>query len=76
MRGWPPMGPWWPHATREIVDRKKAELIAVQVEPFAGLVKATGRTRSVTYLAGKRISEKDLNSMNFLVQGIICHIPK
>ena len=72
--GLAPYGPMVPHATREMVDRKKAELIAGKFTPFTGPIK--DQSGKVRIPAGKRISEKDLNSMNFLVQGIIGHIPK
>ena len=72
--GLAPYGPMVPHDTRKIVDRKKAELIAGKFTPFTGPIK--DQSGKVRIPAGKRISEKDLNSMNFLVQGIIGQIPK
>ena len=69
-----PFGPMVPQDVRSLVERKKAEILSGQFAVFSGPVK--DQSGKVRVPAGKRMSEKELNSMNFLVQGIVGKIPK
>ena len=69
-----PYGPMVPEDVRKLVDRKKADMLAGKFAPFTGPVK--DQAGKVRVPAGQMMSEKDLNSMNFLVQGIVGKLPK
>jgi basic membrane protein A len=69
-----PFGPMVPGDIQSLVKRKREELLSGKFAVFTGPVK--DQSGKVRVPAGKRMSEKDLNSMNFLVQGVTGSIPK
>lgn len=72
--GLAPFGPMVPQDVRDRVERKKAEILSGAFDVFHGPIKdQTGKARVP---AGKRMSEEEMLSMNFLVEGVIGKIPR
>lgn len=69
-----PFGSMVPQDVRDLVNRKKGDLIAGKFDVFEGPLKdQSSRTRLA---AGKRMSDPDMLSMNFFVEGVVGQIPK
>jgi basic membrane protein A len=72
--GLAPFGPMVPQSLRDRVNGKKAEILSGKFDPFIGPVK--DQSGKVRVPAGKRMADKGMHSMNFLVEGIVGKIPK
>ena len=72
--GLAPFGPMVPQSVRDLVGRRKAEILSGQRAVFHGPVK--DQSGKVRVRAGANMPIKDLLSMNFLVMGIVGKIPK
>ncbi|MFQ5911890.1 MAG: BMP family ABC transporter substrate-binding protein [Nitrospinota bacterium] len=69
-----PLGPMVPQAVRDLVERKKAGILSGKLDVFHGPIK--DQSGKVRVPAGKSMSEKDMLSMDFLVEGVVGKIPK
>jgi basic membrane protein A len=68
-----PFGPMVPKAVQDLVNQKKAAMKAGKFDVFEGPVKdQSGKVR----VASGRMSDKDMLSMSFFVEGVVGKIPK
>ncbi len=72
--GLAPFGPMVPQSVRDLVGRRKAEILSGKRAVFHGPVK--DQSGKVRVRAGANMPVKDLLSMDFLVKGITGRIPK
>ncbi|MFQ5693939.1 MAG: BMP family ABC transporter substrate-binding protein [Nitrospinota bacterium] len=71
--GLAPFGPMVPQSVRDLVTKKKAEIVSGKFDVFEGPIKdQSGKVR----LASGRMSDRDMLSMNFFVEGVVGKIPK
>ena len=72
--GLAPFGPMVPQTVRDLVGRKKAEILSGKFDVFDGPIK--DQSGKVRVPAGKQMSDKDMLAMKFLVEGVVGNLPK
>ncbi len=69
-----PLGPMVPDDVRALVEDKKGKIISGELKIFRGPVK--GQKGETVIPAGKILSDQELFSMNYFVEGVEGEIPK
>jgi basic membrane protein A and related proteins len=67
------LNPIVPPAALKQVAAKKAEIVAGKFHPFSGPVKGNDGTTRVP--AGKTLSDKEIDSINWYVEGVEGKVP-
>ena len=62
-----------PEAAQKQVAAKKAEIVAGKFHPFTGPIK--GNDGSIKVPAGKTLSDKEIDSINWYVEGVEGKVP-